>query len=218
MRYNQFVLPFPPDTESFCFPTNMWKRGDTTVCYLLVPSFPQGMRLEQQLHIFVAPAGTSLCPPVLCHSPIKGQHTSATGRHVLWAKNEIQGGKKAFLWWGWSNSGTDQVASLWSLHPPRNWKPSWTLLWATSGSCLCLEQGLGWILSRDAFLPQLACAFCIKKLGIPHLNCYTPMKNEYQCLRIPKHFTAFYFSVGTARNVMLMAREVINYPLLQQMI
>lgn len=84
--------------------------------------------------------------------------------------------------------------------------------------CLCFEQGLGWILFRDAFLPQLVCVFCIKKLGIPHLNCYLPMKNKYQCLRIPKHFTAFYFSVGTARSVMPMAREVINYPILQQMI
>jgi len=44
------------------------------------------------------------------------------------------------------------------------------------------------------------------------------MQNKYQCLRIPKHSTAFYYSVGTARNVRPMARDVINYPLLQQML
>lgn len=44
MQYYHILPPFPLDIESFCFPTNMGERGDTTVCYLLVPPFPKGMR------------------------------------------------------------------------------------------------------------------------------------------------------------------------------
>lgn len=37
------------------------------------------------------------------------------------------------------------------------------------------------------------------------------MQNEYPYLRTPQNFTAFYFNVGAAQNVMPMARGVINY-------
>lgn len=138
MQYYQIVLPFPLDTESCHFPTNMGERRGTTACYFLVPSFPQGMRLEQQLHIFVAPVGISLWPPVLHLSPIQGT-AHICHRQVMCSghKNEIQAGK-AFLWWGWSNSGTVWPVSLWSLHPLRNWKPSWH----------CSEQPAAAALSR----------------------------------------------------------------------
>lgn len=43
--------------------------GDTTVCLLLVPSFPKDVRLEQQLYIFVAPADKCcLCHATLPHN------------------------------------------------------------------------------------------------------------------------------------------------------
>lgn len=144
MKYYQTVLPFPLGSESFCFPTNTGERGDIAACYLLVPSFPQGMRLEQQLHIFLAPAGTSLWPHVLCHSPTQGTaHICHKQICALGTKIKYRGGKKkkAFSWWGWSNPGTEWLVSLWSLHPSGNWKPGWTLLWAIRCSCLCLEQG-----------------------------------------------------------------------------
>lgn len=98
MKYYQTVLPFPLGSESFCFPTNTGERGDIAACYLLVPSFPQGMRLEQQLHIFLAPAGTSLWPHVLCHSPTQGTaHICHKQICALGTKIKYRGGKKKKL-------------------------------------------------------------------------------------------------------------------------
>lgn len=217
MQYYQIVLPFPLDTESCHFPTNMGERRGTTACYFLVPSFPHeawGMGHE------AGAAATHLCSTcrhffvATCAAPLPhtrdSPHLPQAG-YVLWAQKWNTGGKSFLvvrlvkLWHSLTSELVESPSS-------EKLKTQLTLLWATC--CSCLEQRLGWILSRDAFLSQLVCVFCIKKLGIPHLNCYMPMKNKHQCLRTPMHFTAFYFSASTARNVMPMAREVVNYRLL----
>lgn len=192
----------------------MEKTEDTIACLLLVPSFPQVAELEQQLHIFVAPTGKGY----LCRATLPRRDSTRLLQAGMCPGHKMKYREKTlFVWWRWSNTGIGCLESLWSLHPWRYSNPSWTQLWRACCSCPCPEQGLGWMLSRDAFLPQL---FCLLHGGvwILHLDCYMLMQNKYQCLRTPKHFTAFYFSVGTARNAMPMARGVINYPFLQHML
>lgn len=78
--------------------------------------------------------------------------------------------------------------------------------------------GVGLDAPQRCLLASITLCLLHNGVGIPHLDCYMLIQNKYQCLRTQRHFTAFYFSVGTATNVMPMARDVINYPLLQQML
>lgn len=129
--------------------------GDTTVCLLLVPSFPQGVKLEQQAGISLAPGGKCY----LCRATFPRRDSTCLPRAGTCPGHKMKyRGKKPFY--------MVRVVQRWHKLPGELVEsPSFKILKTQLDTALSnLLQGLGWACSRNAFLPQLGCVFCIMDL------------------------------------------------------
>lgn len=190
--------------------------GHTTVCFLLVSSFLQDIRLEQWLHIYVSPADKCYpcCATVTCRdSTSLVQAGTCPGCNMKYSK------KKAFLKKGaqtlaqiaWRACGVSIIQDTQNPtgHAPK--KPAVTVCalsrdWARYSPEMssCLNCSVFCILELQSLICTALCSCKINTnvwghqsislhsgIVIPHLYCSMLIQNKYQCLRTPKYFSAF---------------------------